>query len=135
MLSSSLSFVQINRFSNEGSMMTFYLHCLSTGKVSAGTEVILYVYLILKDGTFNSTLQTASCALESEVNPNSMFQAIFACSLSGIDSSKEYTSFRLSYSDSVAGIPHKEILLDPVKTAEDIENGYLLNYILLKRMR
>lgn len=54
---------------------------------------------MLGNRTSDSTLQTVNCSLENNENPNDG-KAQAPCCLSGIDRSREYTSFKLSHSDS-----------------------------------
>ena len=50
------------------------------------------------------------------------------CKIVDLDDGKEYKSFEIHDSEQIAGIPEDKTLLDPVKTAEAISNGQLLDY-------
>ena len=123
----TLSFRQINHFIFSSNSITFNFYGLTTTSLSSGYQIFLYLYLIKQDGTLDTTLQQATCTLDNAVNPtDGQIQADFSCQLNGLTGT--YTSFILSYSDNVAGIPKEEILLNPIKTNEAITGGYLLDY-------
>ena len=129
LLGLTLSFRQINHFQFVNKVVSFNFYGLTTKSLSKSYSITIYLYLILVDGTFDSTKREATCILDNDVNPTSqgLAQADFICQLT-VDTSETYTSFRFSHSDSIAGIPNEETLLDPVKTDEYINNKLLLNY-------
>ena len=66
---------------------------------------------------------------KEEVKPNDgQTQADFSCEISWFNTPKDITSFVLSHSDYVTGIPYEEILFDPVKADEAIKDKILLDY-------
>ena len=48
----------------------------------------------------------------------------------GLNSAISYSSFKISSSDDLTGLPDNEILLDPEKTRIAIENGELDDFSL-----
>ena len=130
-LNLNLTFRQFNLFVfNEIThLITFKLFSITSQTMEKGKTIILFIYLIFEDGTVDSTLSKAKCTLDESVNPKDKeVQADFSCNISGLDKSKKYKSFILNYSDDFSGIPKNKTLLDPIKTAEAIEKGYLIDY-------
>ena len=126
----TLSFRQINHFKYENQKITFDFYGLSSISLEINTKVefIFYVFLI-SGGVKENSLKEAKCSLSSNailMTGEKLVVAPFSCSITGLE--KEYTSLEISYSDEIAGIPDNEILLDPVKTQEAIENEKLPDY-------
>jgi hypothetical protein len=133
LLDLSLSFRQLNgfKFIQNSGEITFNFFGLTTEKIEKNTEIVLMVYLMLEGGVLDTTLSNATCTLGDEVNPTEgQAQADFTCKISGLDKTKTYTSFELSQSEFIVGIPEIKTLLDPVKTATAIEKGELVDFSL-----
>ena len=133
LLDLSLSFRQLNefKFSQNSGEITFNFFGLTTERIEKNSQIVLMVYLILEGGALDTTLSEATCILGDEVNPTKgQAQADFACKIGGLDKTKKYTSFELSQSEYVVGIPKVKTLLDPVKTAKAIEKGELVDFSL-----
>jgi hypothetical protein len=90
----------------------------------------MLVNLIKITGETEEDSTEIKCSLESDISTSEgqSSQGDFKCTLSGLK--EDYYSLRLNSSESIAGIPEDEILLNPVLTAEAIENGDLLDYSL-----
>jgi hypothetical protein len=102
---------------------------LTTKAIKKGFQFPLFLHLMLENGDLDPTLSQATCTLGEDVNPqDGQAQADFNCELDEFDSTKTYKSFELSHTDYVAGVPEDKTLLDPVKTAEAIEKGLLLDF-------
>ena len=86
----------------------------------------MLVNLIKITGETEEHSTKIKCSLESAISTSEgqSTQGDFKCTLSGLK--EDYYSLRLNSSDNIAGIPEDEILLNPVLTAEAIENGDLL---------
>ena len=130
-LNLNLTFRQINSFlfNIKDNIITFDLFTLTKKKLQKGEIIILFIHLIFVDGTIDPILSEAICTLDESVNPiNEQIQADFTCNITGLDKTKEYKSFILNSTDDIVGIPKEETLLDPIKTAEAIEKGYLIDF-------
>ena len=129
LLDLNLSFRQLNKFEISNNKITFKFFGLTTQPIQKGFKITLFLHLMLENGKLDPTLSQATCTLGEEVNPqDGQAQADFNCELDGFDSTKTYKSFVLCHTDYVSGIPEEKILLDPVKTAEAIEKGLLLDF-------
>ena len=127
----SLSFRQVNNFTydEKNNSISFKFFGITTQSLPAGYVFYIDLYLILSDDQKDTQLSTAECYLPEEVNThNEQKQAEFDCKIVELDQGKEYKSFEIHKSEQIAGIPEDETLLDPVKTAEAIKNGTLLDY-------
>ena len=129
----SLIFRQINEFvfSNISSEITFKIFVLTSEFIPKGKEITLLLYLILKGGIVESNLSKAICILDEEVSPkDGKVQADFNCKITGLKN--EYMSLIMNNSDDIGDIPKEETLLNPIKTAEAIEKGDLIDYSKLE---
>ena len=125
----NLSFRQINFFQIINYEIIFNFYALTTQKLEKGTEIVIFLYLILGNGELDQTLSKAICTLDQDVDPaGGQAQADFKCTISDLDKTKEYKSFEISDSDDIAGIPENKTLLDPVKTAEAINSGAIIDF-------
>ena len=126
----SLSFRQLNGFSQQGDTITFYFFGLTTQKLKKGFEFSMFSQLILMSGEREEEKREAKCVLQEDASPENgqSVQANFKCTISSL--TKQYYSFSLTSCDSIAGIPTDGKLLDPVLTAQAIKKGELLDYSL-----
>ena len=125
----SLSFRQINFFEFVNHEISFSFYGLTTDKLDKGFEIRLFVFLILENGELDTELSEAICTLEEDVDPkDGQAQADFKCKIANLDKTKEYKSFELSSSEFLAGIPDDKTLLDPVKTAQAVKLGSILDF-------
>ena len=125
----SLSFRQINKFEISSNKIMFKFFGLTTKAIKKGFQFPLFLHLMLENGDLDPTLSQATCTLGEDINPqDGQAQADFNCELDEFDSTKTYKSFELSHTDFIAGVPEDKTLLDPVKTAEAIEKGLLLDF-------
>ena len=131
----SLIFRQINEFvfSKTSLEITFKIFVLTSDSIPKGKEIIILLYLILKDGSVESNLSKAICTLDEPVTPKTgKQQADFSCKITGLKNENEYMSFIMNNSDDIGDIPKNETLLNPVKTSEAIKKGYLIDYSILE---
>ena len=132
-LNLNLSFRQVNGFSFNPSahIITFYFFGITTQKIFKGYEFYFELYLILEDGAKDAELTKALCTLDKDVDPaNKQAQTDFSCSISNLNENQNYQSFEIYASEEIAGIPTDKTLLDPIKTAQAIRDGKLLDYSL-----
>ena len=132
-LNLNLSFRQVNGFyfNPTDHFITFYFFGITTEKISKGYEFYFELYLILEDGTKDTELTTALCSLDKDADPaNKRAQADFSCRISNLKENQIYLSFEIYGSEAIAGIPGDKTLLDPIKTAQAIKDGKLLDYSL-----
>ena len=125
-----ISFRQMNTFVFKPGTISFFLLVLTTQPLTKGDTITLKVNLIGKDGMDDEPTEI-KCTLQSDVAEPSggeSSQGNYKCELSGLDTSKTYTSVRLDSSDDVAGIPtNDETALNPALTDEAIKNGEVKN--------
>ncbi len=124
----SISFRQIKDFTCSSGTVTVMLFALVTKKCVKGKEVIINVNLIKKGtGEMEEELKEMKCELLSDVEPEKgkSKQGAFKCTqkVEG-----DYYSLRLNSSETLAGIPTDEVLLDPKLTEEEIKKDKLLDY-------
>jgi hypothetical protein len=124
-----ISFRQLSQYESTTELVTFVLYTLVSDQISKGLEIKLFINLIDMEGEREEETKEVGCSLKEDVLPQEgeSLQGTFECSLAV---SKEYYSFRLNYSDDIAGIPDDEVLLDPKLTEEAIRDGLLLDYSL-----
>jgi hypothetical protein len=121
----SISFRQLNGFSNINSVITFYFYALTTSSISSGSVVTLYVNLIGKEG-MDENATAINCTAQEDYNIGTQvaIQAIFICVLEKVDETQEYTSLRLNSSNDITGIPTEdETALNPYLTDQSIANN------------
>ena len=124
----NISFRQIKDFTCSSGTVTVMLFALVTEKCVKGKEVIINVNLIKKGtGEMEEELKEMKCELLSDVEPEKgkSKQGAFKCTQS-IEG--DYYSLRLNSSETLAGIPTDEVLLDPKLTEEEIKKNKLLDY-------
>ena len=132
---SSLSFRQIRGFKhhkNDGKI-GFKFFGLTTKNITKNNSVIIiYVYLLENGNNLNKTLIKATCNLDEDVkldeSKGEQAQADYTCNITGLDTTKNYSSFEFNKSDLIVGIPENKTLLDPNKTDELIIKGLISNY-------
>jgi len=126
----TLSFRQLNKYSQQDDTITFFFYGLTTEKLEKGFNFPMYVKLILMSGEREEDEREATCVLQEDATPENgqPVQADFKCTISSL--TEQYYSLRLIRCDYIAGIPTDEILLDPVLTAQAIARGELLDYSL-----
>ena len=121
----SISFRQLNGFSNINSVITFYFYALTTSSISSGSVVTLYINLIGKEG-MDENATAINCTAQEDYNIGTQvaIQAIFICVLENVDETQEYTSLRLNSSNDITGIPTEdETALNPYLTDQAIANN------------
>ena len=126
----SISFRQINgfAFNKAEKTVSIFLFALLTEEYTAKTEFTIEVNLIGDDGEMEENTTELICLSEKDIKPSSEghpIQGDFKCSAKV---TKEYYSLRLNSSESIAGIPTEEELLDPKLTEQAIIKGKLLDY-------
>ena len=126
----SISFRQINgfAFNKAEKTVSIFLFALLTEEYTAKTEFTIEVNLIGDDGEMEENTTELICLSEKDIKPSSEghpIQGDFKCSA---NVTKEYYSLRLNSSESIAGIPTEEELLDPKLTEQAIIKGKLLDY-------
>jgi len=126
----SLSFRQLNKYSQQDDTITFFFYGLTTQKLEKDFNFPIYVKLILMSGEREEEEREAKCVLQEEASPEDgqSVQADFKCTISSL--TEQYYSLRLIRCDYISGIPTDEMLLDPVLTAQAIARGELLDYSL-----
>ena len=126
-----ISFRQMNTFAFKPGTISFNLLVLTTQPLTKGDTITLKVNLIGNDGMDDEPTEI-ECTLQSDVaepSEGESSQGNYKCELSGLDTSKTYTSVRLYSSDDVAGIPtNDETALNPALTDEAIKNGEVKDY-------
>ena len=119
-----ISFRQLNRFLFKDGVIIFNFFGLTTQKVEKGNIIELFANLIGVNG-IEENARKIKCESQDNVNPQKgkSLQIKYICQISGLNISEGYTSFRLNYSNYIAGIPKdNDILLNPYLTDEAIIN-------------
>ena len=111
-------------------VITFYIYTLIRDYLKKGTEIILFVNLMDKNGEREDKARKSICKLENDANvlEGDSAQADFKCTIEDLEPDKEYYSLRFNSSDDVTGTPDDESLLDPVLTQKSIEQKQILDY-------
>ena len=126
----TLSFRQLNGFSQEGDTVSFYFYGLTTTRIEIGYEIYIYFDLRLSGGE-SGDITEVKCVAEEDADPTAWLpvQAAFKCTIDGLEN--QYHTFKFSSSEFIAGIPYDNpTLLDPVLTNEAIQKGEILDYSL-----
>ena len=116
-----ITFRQITEFKATAGEITVFLFVLVTEKPKK--DIKIKVNLIKENGEIEDETREINCTLEDEnIKPEEgkTLQGVYKCTRSNLPGT--YYSLRLNSSDSVAGIPKDEVLLDPILTAKAIEN-------------
>ena len=121
----TLSYRQVNNFKiNSSKQVIFSFYGLTGRNIGTNDQLTLNAYLIEDETRESEPTDFVCTAQEGAFSENSYAPVPFQC-ISSEMSKNTYTSLEIASSDSIAGIPLDNILLNPVLTANAIADGQL----------
>ena len=98
------------------------------GNLPKNDEIKVNLNLMNMNGIIEKEPKESICHLsKQEKNKGDSQQVEYTCTVPNLE--EDYYTFKLNYSESIAGIPYDDpILIDPMMTKSEIEKGELLDY-------